>query len=1136
MAGLDLGFDDDLIGGLLPKRRRRNDSQPLDDEQQNSVLGDIGEATLSGVGAVGNFLDIPGSIARDALATVTTGKWHNPVDQLLSPFSDKNRVTGRDLNRKWGLAGKKDTWANWFGGFATELATDPLTYLGPGALTKTAKLLQGAGMLDDVGRAAAKGVGRRVARMTPGIADDILRLGDTAAQAARRSEVADVAAKMFPGENLDDLLKQPLQEGLANFGLPIDGLNFNIGTGKLGKRIAGALDKVGMIAKASPVGRAASMLFDPEVMGTLDPVSQELARNTYGQMRDAERVYKSAHLKALDSYGMTKEAFHDAFRGDISAGLPHGSSMAEAMTENVRDRITRLAAELGDTDKAFDAFKQFKLDPNKLTPQVRQQILDTGKEMIESAAKLREARIEMGAAGGWLGDLPSGGSVPGAGASPIAHMARYAKEWRDWADVSKVRQHIVKTGSDLGREETTRHLPTEVANQILMDTLARPHPGHDPVDYIKQTYGQFLGHGNQEMVDPTTGAAYAVNRWAPGQPHGGPAAVDAHAKALSKYAEEHAMRAMYTNSTVSDYAKQMKDGFRSQAALNAMHEMIARELPANLADTHGKGIKLGSAYGAAGLDPNKSLNYMADVLTRKYGIQPQLKAAYRSALENAEIPEDMMRAIVAMKKVNTEPEWLGLIGKNIDAFNNWFKSWVYLPFPSSSVRNLTSGTFVNATTGYVDGPRDMAGLLRQTKNAAAAFRKGDKDIAREFFTQGVFDPHNAHDIELAMSHGMMPGNPADVRGAYRDLANKKAIENTQRGKSPALSTTQKAGVAANTVLETGARANSLVEWTNRGGMYLYLTREKGWSPRAAAEKVKEIHFDYGSSGRTDFERQVVSRLVPFYRFQRGMAPLFLKTLARHPGGALAQTVRAERLAGGNDPSRPDYISSTLAVPNPLRPDKPDGSKSYITGFGLPFEPVTQYAEGLPNPRSAVRKVFSQTTPLLKAPIELATGQSLFQTGPGGVGRNIDDLDPTIGRTIKSVGYYAGLNGPSDKPANVGKATEFVVANSPLSRIATTARMLADPRKNVAEKAVGFTTGARVSDVSPAAQDAVLRQRLAQQMKNAGAAEFSKIYFRKDDKAKLPPDEAERTRRMEGLMNELARRAKERKKAKAGAGK
>jgi hypothetical protein len=82
--------------------------------------------------AISNALDLPSSMVRDTLAG------ENPFDQFLSPFSDENRTSGRDLLRKHGLAGSEDTWGNFLGGMAAETFLDPVNLMGGAGLLKKA--------------------------------------------------------------------------------------------------------------------------------------------------------------------------------------------------------------------------------------------------------------------------------------------------------------------------------------------------------------------------------------------------------------------------------------------------------------------------------------------------------------------------------------------------------------------------------------------------------------------------------------------------------------------------------------------------------------------------------------------------------------------------------------------------------------------------------------------------------------------------------------------------------------------------------------------------------------------------------------------------------------------------------------
>lgn len=80
------------------------------------------------VEAAGNVLDLPASMIRDALVL------RNPVDQLLSPLGQDNRTSGNEMLNMLGMEGDSP----WLG-LGLEMALDPTTYFGWGALSKGAK-------------------------------------------------------------------------------------------------------------------------------------------------------------------------------------------------------------------------------------------------------------------------------------------------------------------------------------------------------------------------------------------------------------------------------------------------------------------------------------------------------------------------------------------------------------------------------------------------------------------------------------------------------------------------------------------------------------------------------------------------------------------------------------------------------------------------------------------------------------------------------------------------------------------------------------------------------------------------------------------------------------------------------------
>jgi hypothetical protein len=107
---------------------------PIEEEVDSSLWEGLGTAALSGISRVANVLDLPGSSVRDLLGG------ENPIDQW-APWNwttSEGRISGRDLLRKARLVSDEDTWGNFFGGMAAEIALDPTTFLSGGALLKSA--------------------------------------------------------------------------------------------------------------------------------------------------------------------------------------------------------------------------------------------------------------------------------------------------------------------------------------------------------------------------------------------------------------------------------------------------------------------------------------------------------------------------------------------------------------------------------------------------------------------------------------------------------------------------------------------------------------------------------------------------------------------------------------------------------------------------------------------------------------------------------------------------------------------------------------------------------------------------------------------------------------------------------------
>jgi hypothetical protein len=213
----------------------------------------------------------------------------------------------------------------------------------------------------------------------------------------------------------------------------------------------------------------------------------------------------------------------------------------------------------------------------------------------------------------------------------------------------------------------------------------------------------------------------------------------------------------------------------------------------------------------------------------------------------------------------------------------------------------------------------------------------------------------------------------------------------------------------------------------------------------------------------------------------------------------------------DDEPKPDHIKDNISF---KLFESPDGTKTYLTGLGLPMEGAMQLFGTMAYPLhgseyEAAKPIGSQLNPQLKYLGEAFTGVSMFMDGGSGHGRPLSELDPTVGRIMSNVRDLATGERTKDPAPFVNQGFEHMMLATPFSRMLTTARALTDPRKyqsvqTVLAQTANQLTGLKFYDVSPESQDAILKQRLGEIAKAMGIREFRGHY--KPDYLKLTEEE------------------------------
>lgn len=586
---------------------------------------------------------------------------------------------------------------------------------------------------------------------------------------------------------------------------------------------------------------------------------------------------------------------------------------------------------------------------------------------------------------------------------------------------------------------------------------------------------------------------------------------DLHADALQKWVKKHAKRPLFTRKTVDDFAQYQSSAQRLAASMSAIHEHFGRNLSEG-------GVPIYQAFQDAGLNADTALEHFA----RRHGMSIEQAAS-------ATIPEETAKGAKAMLAAQPGTEYGNRIGQAMDRWMQHWKQAVYLPFPASVERNLHAGLFMNVASGEIpiqEIPNFTKALYHVQRMATG--KVDDVELLRAMYTNNILDPRFGFegverstlrkapgDLEIAI----VPESPTRLRQTWRQAQESIADDGVRNPLG--------SRAAYRTLLGTGSKANHWVEWLVRGSMFKHL-RDKGWDDAAAAAKVRELHFDYSRAGATPFERGVMKRAVPFYTFARGIAEYTMRELMRRPGGAFGRSITTSGRAGDPGVLAPEHIAQGAAIP---MGEGPEGSQTFISGLGLPFEDSLQFLSAGAGPGAALQhglsEIASRTNPLIKAPIELATGRSLFQ------GRALEDLDPTYARLISNVRDLAtGERTRSVRPLAGSQTLEAILGNLPTSRFGTTARTLTDPRKweDPTSMLTNLFTGVRRTHVSPEQMEHRAQQLAEQRMqRELGAREFTRRWIPEDLQERFTPDQRILAEQMNALLATLARRQRERSK-------
>lgn len=294
---------------------------------------------------------------------------------------------------------------------------------------------------------------------------------------------------------------------------------------------------------------------------------------------------------------------------------------------------------------------------------------------------------------------------------------------------------------------------------------------------------------------------------------------------------------------------------------------------------------------------------------------------------------------------NAEKNQIKPLMKFIDGVNNTFKKFSTLT-PGFQIRNIVG----NSTNMVLSGvpAKDLpvyytraASLWNKSNELMDAFRKGtltaaqkkDFDILKDFYTAGFAEAY--------------------VKG--------QGLEAIKEGGKGLIGKASKVSAKANEAVDTYNRL-ALLMYAKDNPQYVSKLGRKN-----AVDAVRMVLFD--PDNMSDLERNFFKKIIPFYTFTKQnlmfQATNVAKNTPKYKRLFRSLNKAYDSVGEGN---YYDYQKGNMQIPLPFR-DK-DGNQLFLKAN----LPVSDLGEFMSNP---LQRTGASTAPLIKTPIEIITGKSLF---------------------------------------------------------------------------------------------------------------------------------------------------------------
>ncbi len=1054
--------------------------------ERDSVLRQAGELAGGTVSRVADTLSAPGDYLRGVLA----GK-------------PGERVGGRDLLKEYGIVPQEDNWGSFVAGLATDVVTDPLSFIsGPAkAYTAAGQAAKAAGLLDNAATVATKkaissgaaaagdipGVakrtmaelqktGRKLSTFDPAVTGRPLYGARTAQrnvtlddliQYADDPQAAEEAARRFLGDRFDEVRGDTLSKSFG-IGLPLGDAQYSfdlLGKG-FGDTYADVLDTAGQAVRWSAPGRYASAAFDNRVAGAVDAEEQLTNIANFEARRKAGSVAKSA-----DAFNRTKlyETTPDAFTEE-------GNRVMGRLIETPQGQWTP-------EDAAWLASRP------------------GAENYIAGWKNIREEALERSRRAG----LSDAEAVDKFGMEYLPRKAEAALDMQAKRD-KKLGDVLSAFTGDMLRRTDAFQLPG--GRNTIMEL------SQDPV----------LAGAKRTAANDEEAAQHIISKLTPmiqpGQPSITRSQAMKVARTLNELPEEVVQSSpLFGQHPVESIGSYLTGRAEAEATMNTLHDSLATFAVNEPYSQGSRRISMKTALeriGSRSYDEGTvgGSQQIRERLGNLLGVDPDTVE-----LSQISVPEDAVNRLVKARDVYSTGEAAGGLMKALDHYTQAWRGGILL-WPSRAIRDLYSGAVSNWLAGAFEPQAvSAARALMSEGPQSATFQQwlrsqskyaGDDGVAQFMAdlagTDLIQGPTGfeigASTIGKRALDPVIGAQPVNASSILSELAPQPGRTWSQFGQDFKTwrSQLQPLAETKNPLMRASEKLNNLTDGINRISGFMSLTGQ-GYDPSAAADILKRVHADMSSL--SDFERIVLKRLFPWYTYQSKIFREVLQQLVERPGGRFGQLLQASENAQeeNSDQYIPSALRSQLAMPLPemLGGRPAPGTQRYLTDIDLPgFDQINMIETPgtlAGTAKGTARQIALQMHPFANLGAQWLTGQDLFTNRP--IGESTSTLD-AIARNVTG-------DRSVDVPFLLEKSVEslpFVQRPLYMARSLTDLRGEAPLSSRVAKTAVNALTGTKFRDVSQeeALSDAV---REIENSIDPYTREFKQIYIPKDMEPEVP---------------------------------